>query len=55
MTPVEGLHSQRLFSETSTNTSNALSISSLLKACKQECSSTLEEKVIAALTVGNIF
>ena len=62
MTPAEVPPLPRLSSETSTNTSNALSISSLLKACTQECSSTLEAKVglstliiiIAALTVGNI-
>ena len=54
----------RLSSETSTNTSNALSISSPSKACTLECLSTLEAKVrnfnnnyllfAAALTVGNI-
>ena len=56
------LHLPKLFSETSTDTRTVLSISSLLKACTQECSSTLEAKVglstliiiIAALTVGNI-
>ena len=59
------LPSPKLSSETSTNTSIALNISSPLKACTPECSSTLDQRVsrhttlsnilnTASLTVGNI-
>ena len=52
-TPVEVPLLPKSYSETSTNTSNALSISSPLRACTPECSFTVEAKVRSSTLINN--